>query len=100
MEDDVFSLHLIEEVNWEGSAVKFIGTFRSVSDALEGFSTWIGHVRKGWSKEAILSDLMYLTEVDDVNDVLERYKAEFDSDRVRIEIKKHKLGDVLLPTSE
>ena len=98
--DSVFSLLYFEEVNWEGTDTRFIGTFRSLRDAIKGFSTWIESstfIRLLRVQEALLNRLRAVQTVDEVNAVLEEYKRALDCDRVTIEIKEHKLGEVILP---
>ncbi len=96
--DNVFSLHFFAEISWEGTETEFLGSFRSASDAIMGFFTWMGstNIVNPRNREAILDALRGFGDVDGVNDVLKRFGDAFDCDHVWIEVTQHKLGEVLL----
>lgn len=93
----VFSLILNMYVAYEGCDVKFLGTFRSLETLLSGFVTWVeadGH-------PALTKEISSLNTVEEVNEVLERFKQEFgySYDCVCIEVSEHKLDEVILPNA-
>ena len=98
--DSVFSLHYFEEIDWEGTDTRFIGTFRSISDAIKGFSTWIERAatyRIMKVQDILLRGLQGLETVEQVNALLDTYHRALGCDDAAIEIKEHKLGEVILP---
>lgn len=98
--DSVFSLHYFEEINYEGTDTKFIGTFRSYNDAIKGFVTWVERTatyRIMKLRDILLHGLQGLETVEQVNALLDTYHRPLDCDTAKIEIKEHKLGEVILP---
>jgi hypothetical protein len=83
--NEVFSLHLMEAVNWQGTAVRFLGTFESHENAIMGFFSWVQNastLRNGISRASLLNRLRGIAEVEGVNTVLNSFTSVFECDRV------------------